>query len=498
MPQITIAPKTKCEISTVVTIDIQPNDSARLQHRHRQQNNLKIVHCVHAAATGDMCNGSEDAVPKKISVEGVRSEPVVREDEVAGILGGNQNEATATFEMNRYYKPFLSDSNEPKQSTVNSFDEEPKHNETSSSLVESVSINLSAASTFSDSFTFDALQRRHITEIRNPVESILNDIFSNATHSTVADEKPESDNEFEATINSDALQLRDLLDKIRNDKTSLELAFERRNMAGYVNKTDKSVSTVAQPISHREEHLEVIPLEVPSPRKSREDAIDKSIQCDDNSIQRVESTDQTDDRMTKRKTKTRTKVRRDLNEDLLRSPKFTKTVNSIRSSAKKLNLDGYNGKYKTATPEQIQKAAEKFLNSLIKGNKSTPPMRRDDDSDSDSLNSYILAPPKYRVIDDKVIQSQFNSILLENTSDMTSDSTIGPILPERIVESSDEMNASTPSSSIDLRVSNRGLRHKLLYSDALQLAPPNNGHCDSIENISDGEVLSDGEIRAEE
>lgn len=492
MPKITIAPKTKCEISTVVTIDIQPNESARLQYRNRQQNNLKIVHCVHAAQpTDDTCNEKEDAIPKKISVEGVRSEPVVEDDEVVRILDGDQHQAIANFEINKYYKPFLSDSNEQKQPNVKAFDEESLHNETSSSLVESVSI-------LSDTFTFDAVQRRHITEIRNPVESILNDIFSNVTLSNVAHEKPASENAFETSRNEDALQLRDLLDKIRNDKTSLELAIERRNMVEYVSKSDKSVSPVAQPSIQREKQFETATLNAPSSRKMKEDAIDKSIQCNDEMIQKKESTEQADDRLPKRKTKTRTKVRRALDEDLVRSPKFAKTLNSIRSSAKKLNFDGDGGKYKTATPEQIQKAAEKFLNSLIKGNKSTPPMRRDDDSDSDSLNSYILAPLKYRVIDDKIIQSQFNNILLENTCDMTSDSTIDPILPKRIVPSNDEMNASTSSSSIDLRMSNLSLGHKLLYNDTLQLAPPSNGHCDLLENISDGEVLSEGEIRAEE
>lgn len=494
MPSITIAPKTKCEISTVVTIDIQPNELGRVEHRNRQQNNLKLVHCVHAAATSEICDeptNHTENVPREIPVEEVRNktETDVPSDD-------NQNQANASSQVNKYYKPFSSDNNERKKPiAVIAREEDILHNETSSSLVESISINLSASSILSDTFAFDALPRKHIVESRNPVESIINDIFENATK-VIVDERPVQTIDIQRTFNSDAFQLRDLLDKIRNDKTSLDLAIERKNTMDYVSNADKLDSPVVLLRTNREEPIETSSSNISIVQKI--DGIDKSVQCDTlgEMILKAESTDQTDDRrLPKRKSRTRTKVRRDLNEDMLRSPKFTKTLNSIRSSARKLNFDGQNGKYKTATPEQIQTAATKFLNSLITDGNSTRPNRRDDDSDSDSLNSYILAPPKYRVIDDKIIQSQYNNILHCHTSTLTSDSTINSVLPPGIV-SGDEINASTSSSSIDLRLSSLRLRSP--RSGPQPNERPNIGDRDLNGNISDGEVLSEGEIRPEE
>lgn len=504
MPQITIAPKTKCEISTVVTIDIQPYDTARLEHRNRQQNNLKIVHCVHAAPASGICDditNNEDGFSPKVPVEEVRSKPTASAVRAVGPSGGSEKQSTATFQLNKYYKPFLSDSTEQRQSIMKALEEDSLHNETSSSLVESVSINLSATSILSDTFAIDSAQRGYITSIRNPVESILNDIFETATQSPVANDHLRGEDTAQkpgAQTTVNALQLRNILDKIRNDKTSLDLAIERRSPMSYVRNGDKLLSPVDTQISQSEEEIKMAAMEVPSPQKSKEDAIDKSVQCDvlDEPVQKTVGTDHTNDRMPKRKSKPRLKVKRDLNEDIMRSPKFTRTLNSIRSSARKLNFDGENGKYKTATPEQIQKAAEKFLNSLINGGNASRPIRRVGDSDSDSMNSYILAPPKYRVIDDKVIQSQYN--LLDNTSGLTSDSTIDPILPrKRIVKSSDEMNMSTSSSSIDVRLSNLSLR-RVAHNETPQLLALDIGNGDLNGNISDGEVLSEGEIRPDE
>lgn len=499
MPSITIAPKTKCEISTVVTIDIQPNKTARNEHRNRQQNNLKLVHCVHAAATsefGDESTNHTENVPREITAEEVRNKAAMINGGTNVPSDDNQNQANASSQVNKYYKPFSSDNNERKKPiAVIACEEEILHNETSSSVVESISINLSASSILSDTFAFDALPRKHIAESRNPVDSIINDIFENATKAAV-DERPAQPIDVQRTFNSDAFQLRDLLDKIRNDKTSLDLAIEKKNTMDYVRNADKLDSPVVLLRTDRVESTETSSSKISSARKI--DGIDKSVQCNTlgEMILKAESTDHTDDRrLPKRKSKTRTKVRRDLNEDMLRSPKFTKTLNSIRSSARKLNFDGENGKYKTATPEQIQKAASKFLNSLIRDDKSTRPNRQDDDSDSDSLNSYILAPPKYRVIDDKVIQSQYNNILQYNTSGLTSDSTINSVLPKGIV-SGDEVNASTSSSSIDLRLSSLRLRSPRSATQPIERK--NIGDCDLNGNISDGEVLSEGEIRPEE
>lgn len=492
MPQITIAPKAICEISTVVTIDIQPNDNVRLE---RQQNNLKLIHCVHTPTIEDFRSeiaNNEDCFPLKIPVKEIRKKSTAVQDGVAGFLdGNNQHQTTSSLRINKYLTPFLSDSHEQRQSTLKTFEEDILHNETSSSLVESVSINLSSSSILSESFALDTLQRGHVTEIRNPVERILNDIFENEQQTSMqGTDTQEAD--VQSTISTDALQLRDLLEKIRSDKTSLELAIERRNTMGYVCSADK----LASPIVHQsgEDHIKIPTMQVSNPQKSKEDTIDKSVQCDDldETTRKVESVERADSRMPRRKMKIRPKLKRELNEDVIRSPKFAKTLNSIRLSARKLNYDSENGKYKTATPEQIQKAAEKFLNSLIKDENLMQPIRRDVESDSDSLNSYILVPPKYRVIDDKIIQSQYNN-MMPDTSGLTSDSTIDPILPNRIIMSSDEINASTSSNSIDLRLSNLSLRY-----NAHNEQPLGFGNCDSNGNMSDGEVLSEGEIRPDE
>lgn len=510
MPKITIAPKTECEISTVVTIDIQPNNAVRFEHRNRQPNNLKIVHCVHEATASDECNATANTVDNlthQYSAPDEQSSNAVESNDEFLQSHSNQSHTNAILPTNKYYRPFLSESIEQRQAIVKAFDDETPLNDTSSSLVESVSINFSTTSNLSDKFASDALQRRNASKLlnRNPVESILNDIFENATLDIVAFDTNENavhENEEATVSNSDAFQLRELLDKIRNDKTALDLAIERRNTMDSVSNAGKLlISSVVQEnaISDEPTQIERGNVKVSS---SKEDVIDKSIQCNvtAESVEKPEVAYYADDRVHRRTSKTRSKVKRDLHEHMLRSPKFAKTVNSIRLSARKLNFDGENGKYKAATPEQIQKAADKFLNSLIKGSSASQPVRRDDYSDSDSLNSYILAPKKYRVFDDTIIQSQYNNILLANSAINTSDSSIDPVHPLPMVKSIEEINESSSSSSIEFQLSKLSLTQEE-QNESMHMTQNRRisiGNCGSNGNISDGEVLSEGEIRSEE
>lgn len=487
MPQLTIPPKRKCEMSTVVTIDIQPDDSVRRDHRSHQSQNLKIVYCTHASTDGQITNGTE-SFRKSFPAEEERKKTVTPENKMAEPAGVNQNNALTDLLPNKYYTPFLRNSNAQKRPTFASFDEDIlQNNDTSSSLVDSVSINLSSSSILSDPFAYDTVRKRNVSKTRKPIESILRDIFDSITPPS---ETPAQEVTVQPAINTEALQLRDLLEKIRNDKTSLDLAIERRNTMAKLSNSELLESPNAQQI--KTESINESVQKASSPQDGKDYATDKSVQCDnlDGTTGKVEDADRNNDRMFKRRAKTRPIVKYDTNDEWLRAPNVAKTLNSIRSSARNLNYDSENGKYKSATPEQIQRAADKFLNSLIKSDRLSRQLsRRDGDSDSDSLNSYILVPPKYRVIDDKVIQSQYNSILLEHPSGPTSDSTVDSMLPKRAAKSGDETNASTSSNSFDLRLSN------------MQLCSPlrrNSSTSESNGYISDGEVLSEGEVRPDE
>lgn len=176
------------------------------------------------------------------------------------------------------------------------------------------------------------------------------------------------------------------------------------------------------------------------------------------------------------------------------SPNFSRTIKSIKSSAS--SPDRRPTLYKDASDKEIQIAAERFLRSVEKERQCPRLFSSGQSSDSEEEIGDFR---RCQIVDDHVIQSAFTNVLDEGGNDTTSDfdfekelefSGLGKIHPVF----SDSSDLEYSMSSIGYQIS----KLKLLgfnNSKTSMTQEPTHRMPYGCLDISEGEVLSEGEIR---
>lgn len=526
MPIISIKSESLCEVHRVYEIAIQPNNGLKNQDNEKLiRKNIKVVQLTYNASSDipadkvdenaqlrgsndEKLNNSTDLLSDNLSISSLRfqiSNDTHRTDDF--------NNKETMPPTNKYFTPFMNGFSTIQELTSRSNSmplkevaptEIQSDNKLSfdSSIDDSLSINLSTTSHMTDDekfksdksalaqryFSFRNSTKKNLHECnKDPIKCVLNEIFETDQLESAEDKTnyyskvSERDSERipeSIKLHDDTLELREILDKIRNDKTSLDLAIETRNT--YQIDFDKFASMSVSPkvslTTNNKEKTNVL-------QKLQAEMHDQEIQCDSIAFSHSKTNEKNFQCIKRQIT---SKKKKKINAEQMNSPKFTKTVNSIRSSAKKLDFDSAGGKYKSATKEQIQMAAKRFLNSILKEKDyvhRTPTIDNDSDAAS-SIQYQVLKPPIYHVIDDQICQSHFNSVLDtlnhddSNIDDCSITSIDYPFMNLNLLSMRNSTSSITPPNSFRI------------------LDKFSNGEHNG--NISDGEVLSEGEIRADE
>lgn len=446
LPALSIKAIPKCEIENLFEIEIKPK-SPKTDGKF-EWNNKRVVEFVHELSGGELL------LYDKIKVK--------------DNLGSRQKAMTSSVSIasgqpNRYLESFdqrngLSVVNVETTTTENRITTDDTYDR---SYIESgPSLNLSTISHMTDDEKFHSDQKLHsqMIDLRKSVkisaQKVIDEILENDS-SSADPEKSLS------TYNFD--DLRQILQKIRDDKTALDLVTPKANLPLDLGAVGCDQQSTLTPRRSQSTQCDYLPTDSLHTNKTESEPIKYRI------IDMPEP-----------------------NAHLLKSPKFQKTITSICSSARRLDFN--ESLYKTATQEQITRAANKFLASILKnGNHS-----QSDDKRS-SINFLRTKKPKYQIVDDQIINSDFSHAIdfgesTENTTsasellslkmrlNLVSDScrsshsqTFSPPNNKNVWDDRSDSNDFT-SGSIDRQL--RDDCHEIQY----------------LSDLSDGEIPSEGEI----
>lgn len=261
--------------------------------------------------------------------------------------------------------------------------------------------------------------------------------------------------------------LREILRKIRNDKTTLDVALET-----------------------------IEPPDLMSPGRAM---TDREVQCDDFSKIDLEPPKMDMFKNNDHVQESSTKNSPQIHSSLMESPKFNKTIESIRSSARRLDFGINDREYHTANREQIEKAAKKFLKSILKEADYNLPQIASEREDS-SLIPLKFQKQKYQIVDDQIIPSNFNvkSYHEDCTSSSSSDATSLqlriPSVRLNTKNSTEDINwidrtdSDFTANSIEKYIKCHTLDEAFSHRSNLP-----HMKCE-FNDLSDGEILSEGEF----
>lgn len=428
LPSLSIQPIIKCKIENIFEIEIKPDERDGMKSDHLQNNN-KLLEFVY-----DSNEKTEENPLEIIAIENTSA---------------HQNSSTEFMNGKHKYSTSLSTSAEQNSSIENNSNDDTQN----SSISDNQSLNLSTSSHMTDDEKFRSDRnnvRSNVPDIRritrNPVKNVIDKILEveDAEEFIDTDDKCEQINGIQSKYNFE--DLREILQKIRDDKTSLELTLETQSNS---DEKYKNLSATRR-------------------------MLDQETQCD-NFSNKSHSIDSNCSAMQMNDTKATSTS----------SPKFHRVIDSIRSSAKSLKCDFDKAEYTTATREQIEKAAKKFLKSILKDSNEENASKSECD-DSSSINLRIKKRDYY-IVDDRIIQSQMNYIIGKNACNGSSASSGIPSAQMNLADRSYSDTDDFTENSID--VSSYKKFH--LNQNAVLHPNPNDSHIYS--DMSDGEILSDGE-----
>lgn len=442
LPALSIKAIPKCEIENLFEIEIKPKaPKADVQF---EWNNRRVVEFMHESSGGEL------SLHDKI--------------EVQDNLGSRQKTMTSSASVtsgqpNRYLEPGdhrngLSVVNAETTTTENRITTDDTYD--GSYLESGPSLNLSTISHMTDDEKFHSDQKllSKMIDSRKPIKTSARKVIDEILENNSSGAEPEKSS---STYNFD--DLRQILQKIRDDKTALDLAAPKLD-TGAVGLDQQSLL---------------------ASRRSQSTQCDYS-PTDSSRISKTES----------EPIKYRIIDMPAPNGHLLQSPKFHKTIESICSSARRLDFN--ESLYKTATQEQITRAANKFLASILKNG---------DNSQSDDKNSAInclrTRKSKYQIVDDRIINSDFNHAIdfAESTENTTSASEL-PSLTMRLNLGSDRRRSSHSQASV--RRNNNNVWDDRSESNnftagSIDLRSRYGFHeIQDFSDLSDGEIPSEGEI----
>lgn len=437
LPVLSIKPETKCEIENIYEIEIKPDETKARDFFPKDKN--KVIELVYESTEKEIDEGALISdVPKNAK--------------------------------NKYIAPF----NENMRAFENSLAENATTDDTREPS--NLSLNLSSTSHLTDDEKFHSDKKKasaHSIDVKTPARNMIDKILEAEVLEEQNDEKPPLLNECDVKTQRKSQDrshnfddLREILRRIRSDKTTLDVAID---------------STT--------------PPELMSPARI---FIDREVQCDD--LSKTESMSlkidlQTPKKDSAKKTDFTMNSPHYIDSSIIESPKFAKTIESIRSSARKLDFNMSESEYRTATREQIEKAAKKFLKSILKN--------ADDNAEqsvSDHGDRHIhlkMGKPNYRIVDDQIIQSNFN--LKSNyggcTSSSSSDTTSLHLkLPNtQLLDHRFQIKCNNWIDRTDSESTANSIEEFLNDAKQPQQIPLINVQT-NYDDLSDGEILSDGEF----
>lgn len=433
-PVLSIKPETKCEIENIYEIEIKPSQVNTQQLFPKGKN--KVIEYVYES-----------------------SEPDAHKDDVIPITLDQYENI-----RNKYMAPFPTEVRVSEKSSTETHEPTDETHEPSN-----LSLNLSTTSHLTDDEKFQSdkkissgdesvdLRRVSKTPARHVIDKILE---------VEGLEEPNEDEQTpkieEPSQNFD--DLREILRRIHNDRTTLDIALDS------VEPELVSASTV-----NREVHCE----ELSGPES------------------KINSANTSPIKHLAKKTDLTLCSPHNIESNFMESPKFTRTIERIRSSARRLDFSTNGCEYRDATRQQIEKAAKKFMKSILKNADTNMPQSASDHEDSSRIHLKV-EKRKYQIVDDQIIQSGFNLKSCHTeyyTSSSSSDATSLQLkLPSTrfITDGSksrcnawiDQINSEMTANSTNECIKNYDTNIKHLQQ---------NGQS-NYSDLSDGEILSDGEF----
>lgn len=450
LPVLSIRPETKCEIENVYEIEIKPSEGKSEELFAKEKN--KVFEVVYESP--------EKEQPKK--------------DTIAIDCNGS-------IDLNKDINSFI-DERRPSNTFSNEIMTDENRETSNLSMTMSTSSHLTDDEKFRSDrkMITEAVSSNEKCELRSPARRVIDqalevDDFAEANIETttrphqvcIETQPPPASNRSE---NFD--ELREILRRIRNDKTTLDLALE----------------DISEP---------------PDFMSSSRLMVDREVQCVDltNIIENPESTSRQEVlKSLTRQSPTARSSPRCIDSSVLESPKFNKTIESIRMSARKLDFSTTNSEYQTATRHQIEKAAKKFLKSILKNSDANVPQSASEYEDSSNIH-LKTGRRNYHIVDDQIIQSNFN-VKSDHGDCVTSSSSDRTSLHLRLPSDRVSYNRSTIKCNnwidqTDSEITVNSIEHYInnykLNGKGLQEDHKNNGD-HGYSDLSDGEILSDGEF----
>lgn len=436
LPVLSIKPEPKCGIETVYEIDIKPTEQkSEPLFRNGKNNVFEVVHeSLEKEYAKDVEKVTENITPFA-DVQRV-SETVSAENRTS-----DENHATSNLSLTISTSSHLTD------------DEKYQSDQKFQPDTESIIITREQKT-----------PARHVIDRILEVENISDSSETpNLPSRNCTEFQPKDPSRFD---NFD--DLREILQRIRNDKTTLDVALE----------------DVSEPVDFL------------SPSRFK---IDQGVQCDDPSAHIIGNFKS----INREKNSAKPLIRcspQCIDSNVLESPKFNKTIESIRSSARKLDFSINDNEYRAATRQQIEKAAKKFLKSILTNADKNNPQSGSEYEDSSHIHIKTRRQ-KFHILDDQIIKSNFN---IKSDYDECTSSSSGDItsLQLRIPSARLLCNQSTvqcnnwinqhdsehTTNSIEHYINGYKINGK--FSQTQQHFNINQHHSD----LSDGEILSDGEF----
>lgn len=443
LPVLSIKPLLKLEIEDIYEIEIKPTKFESEDLFAKEKN--RVIELVH------------DSLEEEIQHRNV-SDPV----EMLSLQ--------CSAVKNEYLTPFTGEQRiSSKSSGENAADE--THESSNLSLT---ALSTSSHLTDDEKYQSDKniISRKKPTDFKSvpktPAKSVIDKILEvegieESSEKTAIEKKPFEIRSKAPSRSQNFDDLREILRAIRNDRTTLDVALEDiSEPSEFISNTRLMIDQEVQCESPRKESIHKNDHgQVESPIKQPQSGRHSSL-CIDSS--------------------------------LMDSPKFSRTIESIRSSARKLDFN--TNEYRAGTRDQIEKAAKKFLKSILKNaDGNIPPS----ESECDCIH-LKTERQKYHIVDDQIIQSNFN--VKSDHGDCVSSSSSNATSLQLRLPSARTLNPSaakcnkwieqTDSDFTTNSIENYMNNHKLKREPPhrMQLANGNQDYSD----LSDGEILSDGEF----
>lgn len=458
LPVLSIKPEAKCEIANIYEIEIKPHDAKADDFLIKDKN--KVIELVYKSPGQD-----------------------IQHDESKSIVSNGSKRKQYVKSTNKYTAPFVNGELSVEMTTDDKMTADDTEDATN--VESNLSLNLST-SHMTDDEKFRSDKKTNGVkasvdlkiDLKADAKCLIDKILevegfseSNpAINSTKNENIAINASTRNRTENFD--DLREILRKIRNDKTTLDEAIDA-----------------------------IEPPELVSPART---LIDRETQCDNlqkPAVQKSETNSPPEEIITPVKRRSRKLSSSEcsapyINSSFMESPKFNKTIESIRSSARKLDFNLNSTEYQAVTRQQIERAAKKFLKSILKNADANIPKSGSDDS----TICMKMNKQKYRIVDDQIIQSNFNIKSKHGNSTSSSSNDVASFqlrLPsadflndqnrKKCNKWIDQTMSDFTANSIEKHINNHK-NNKLPHTNQLHK------RTEIYDDLSDGEILSEGEF----